>query len=125
AVGRHRRQDRPLRGEVLEDLAAEDSVPPTARFGDQQEERLGVALQLERAPAGCVRQELEPVAQVERLRPLPIGRTEVAEEAGDDVEPGLRERAQERPRVAFAEEAARVRDSEALAAAVLEPREVV
>ena len=42
-----------------------------------------------------------------------------------DVEPRVVERLQERPRVALAEEAARVRDPEALAGRVVEPLEVV
>ena len=60
-----------------------------------------------------VRMELEPVAEPERLCPLAVGRAEVADEAGDDVQLRVRERLQERPRVALAEEAARVRDREA------------
>ena len=57
--------------------------------------------------------ELEPVAEAEPFGPLAVGRPEVADEAGDDVEPGLGQRGEERPRVAPAEEAAGVRDPEA------------
>ena len=60
-----------------------------------------------------VRDQLEPVAEAERLRPLAVGRAEVADEAGDDVEPRVGERLQERPRVALAEERAGVGDPEA------------
>ena len=113
-------QDRPLGGEVLEDLPAEDDPrrgPPPR--GQEQQDRLGVALELERAAlrqrSGC---SSRPVAEAERSGPLPVGGAEVADEARDDVvEAGLGERGQERPRIALAEEAARVRDPEALAAA--------
>ncbi len=74
---------------------------------------------------GNVRDQLEPVAEPEALGPLAVGGAEVADEAGDDVEPRLGERGQERPRVAPAEEAAGVRDPEAGRVAVLEPGEVV
>ena len=67
----------------------------------------------ERAPRR-VRDQLEPVAEPLRLRPLAVGRAEVAEEARDDVvEARLLQRGQERPRVALAEERAGVRDPEA------------
>ena len=59
----------------------------------------------------------KPVAEPERLRPLAVGRAEVADEARLDVEPRLGERRQERPRVALAEEAAGVGDPEAQARA--------
>ena len=86
-----------------------------ARLGDQQQQRLRVALQLERAAARHVGDQLEPVAEAERLGPLAVGRAEVADEAGDDAVERERERGQERPRVALAEERARVRDPEAVA----------
>ena len=38
---------------------------------------------------GTVRDQLEPVAETELLGPLAVGGAEVADEAGDDVEPGL------------------------------------
>ena len=41
-------EDRPLGGEVLEHLAGEDPAPAPARLGDQEQQRLGVALELER-----------------------------------------------------------------------------
>ena len=92
AVRRHGGEDRPLGGEVLEHLPGEDAAAAAAGLGDQQQQRLGVALQLERAAARHVRDQLEPVAEPERLRPLAVGRAEVADEAGDDVEPGVGER---------------------------------
>ncbi len=93
----------PLGGEVLEDLAGEHPSPAAARLGNQEQKGLRVALQLERAAPGDVRGQLQPVAEVERLRPLGVGRAEVADEADDGVvEAGLRERGQERPRVALA-----------------------
>src|SRR5205085_9796729 len=125
AVGRHRREDRPLGGEVLEDLPGEDAPPAAAGLRDEQEERLRVALELERAPPRHVRVQLEPVAEPELLRPVAVGRAEVADEARDDVEAAPGERLQERPRAALAEEAPGVRDPEALGAVVLEPGEVV
>ena len=75
---------------------------------------------------GQVGQQLQPVAEAELLDPLAVGRLEVAGEAGHDVvQAGGGERGEERPRVALAEEAARVSEPEALARAVLEPGEVV
>ena len=61
----------------------------------------------------------------EPLGPLAVGAAEVAEEAGDGVEPRVVQRLQERPRVPLAEEAARVRDPEPVAGRVGEPVEVV
>ena len=63
AVRRHGGEDRPLGREVLEDLPGEDAAAAAARLRDQQQKRLGVALQLERAPARRVRDQLEPVAE--------------------------------------------------------------
>ena len=126
AVGRHSGQDRALGREVLENLPRQHSAPTSARFGDQQEESIGIALERERLAARHVRMQLEPVPEPERLRPLPIGDAEVTDEAGDDVlEAGLCECGQERPRIALPEEAARVRDPKAVAAVVLQPGEVV
>ena len=123
AVGRHSGEDRALGREVLEHLPRQHSPPTSARFGDQQEESIGVALERERLAARHVRMQLEPVTEPERLRPLPIGDAEVADEAGDDVlEAGLCECGQERPRIALPEEAARVRDPKAVAAVVLQTR---
>ena len=85
AVRRHDRQDRPLGGEVLEDLAGEHAAPAAARLGDQEQQRLRVALELERAAPGDVRDQLEPVAEPEALGPLGVGRAEVADEADDGV----------------------------------------
>src|SRR5439155_11289270 len=95
------------------------------RLGDQEQERFGVALELERARARRVRDELEPVAEVETLRPLPVGRAEVPDEARDDVEARVGQGLQERPRVALPEEAAGVRDPQARRRPVLELGEVV
>src|SRR5215208_4696135 len=49
-VGGHRGEDRPLGGEVLEDLPARYDLPAAGGVGEEQQVRLGVALQLERAP---------------------------------------------------------------------------
>ena len=126
AVRRHDGKDRPLRGEIFEDLAAQHALAAPACLRDQQQQRLRVALQLERPPARRVRNQLEPVAEVELVGPLAVGRAEVAEEAHDDVvEARLLHRSQERARVALAEERARVRDAEALRRDVLDPDEVV
>ena len=125
AVGGNRGEDRPLGGEILEHLPGEHAASSSARVGDQQEQRLRVPLQLERAAAGDVRDQLQPVAEPEALRPLAVGRAEVADEPGDDVEPRVGQRGDERPRVAAAEEAARMGDPEPLRRAVLHPVEVV
>ena len=125
AVGRHDGEDRPLRREVLEHLAREHALAAPGRVGDQQEQRLGVALELQRLAPRRVRKQAEPVAESEPLGPGAVGRAEVAEEARLDVQAGLGERGQERARIALAEEAAGVRDPEALARPVLEPLEVV
>ena len=104
----------------------EHALAPAARVGDQQEQRLRVALQLERPAARRVRDQLEPVAERARLRPLPVGGAEVAEEADDHVvEARLLERGQERPRVALAEERAGVREAEAIATGGARAGEVV
>ena len=124
AVARHRREDRPLGGEVLEHLAREHALAAAARVGDQQQQRLRVALELERAPARDIRDQLEPVAEVERsAHSRSVERKSPTKRA---TMPGRSRRApQERPRVALAEEAARVRDPEAVGARVLEAGEVV
>ena len=125
-VRRHRGQDRPLGGEVLEDLAARHDATATRRVREQQQVRLRVALELERAAVRQVIEQLEPIAETERLHPLPIGGAKVADETHDDVvQAGLGEGGQERARVALAEEAPRVRDPEALSGLVLEAGEVV
>ena len=69
AVGRHDREDRPLGGEVLEDLAREHALAAPGRVGDQQQQRLRVALELERLAARRVREQPQPVAESERLGP--------------------------------------------------------
>jgi hypothetical protein len=69
--------------------------------------------------------ELEPVTERQLLGPLAVGRAEVADEARDDVQAGLGQRREERPRAPPADEAAGVGDSEALAGRVLEPLEVL
>ena len=126
AVRRNRGEDRPLGGDVLEHLARDDAGAASARVGRDQQQRLRVALQLERAPARHERDHLDAVAEPERVRELAVGRAEAADEARDDVlEPRLGERAQERLRVALAEERAGVRDPEALAGRVRHPVEVV
>src|SRR5205085_2606954 len=118
-------EDRPLRGEILEHLAGEDAASPAAGLGDQQEQRVGAALEPERLAMRRERMQLEPIAEAERLGPLAVAGAEVADEARRHVQAGGGERLQERPRAALAEEAAGVRDREPLAASVLEPGEVV
>ncbi len=125
AVGRHDRQDRPAGCDVLVDLPGEDAFSAAARVGHEEEQRLRVALESQRIGPRRVRDELEAVAELERLGPLAVGRAEVADEAGDRVEVRLLERLEKRPRIALAEEAPGVRDPEPAARHVLEPREVV
>src|SRR6266540_999292 len=108
ALGRHGGEDRAL------------------GLRDQEQQRVRVALQRERLAPRHVRVELESRAESERLRPLAVGDAEVADEARDDVlEAGLRERGQERTRIALPEKAPGMRHAEASAAAVLEAGEVV
>ncbi len=83
AVRGHRGEDRPSRRDVLEHLAREHPLATAARVGDQEQQRLGVALESERRRAGRVRDQLEPVAEAELGRPFAVGAAEVAEEAGD------------------------------------------
>ena len=90
AVRRHDGEDRAARGDVLEDLPGEDALPAAARVGDEEEQRLRVALEAQRLRARRVRDELEAVAEVERLRPFAVRRAEVADEARDGVEIGCR-----------------------------------
>ena len=66
AVRRHRGEDRTADGDVLEHLPREDTPPTPARVGDEQEQRLGVALERERGRPRRVREELEPVSEPER-----------------------------------------------------------
>ena len=113
AVGRDNGEDRAAGREVLENLPREHALAATARVGDEQEQRLRVALVAQRLAARQVVDQLEPVAESERVRPLAVRRAEVADEARDGVEVGVVERLQERPRIALAEEATRVRDAEA------------
>ena len=80
-VGRDGREDRPLGGEVLVDLPGQDALAAPARLGDQEEQRLRVALQLERAAARDVAEQLDAVAEAERLGVLAVGSAEVAGEA--------------------------------------------
>src|SRR4029079_11507424 len=111
------------RCEVLEDLPGQDAAASPSGLRDQEEQRLGVALQLERAAARDVAEQLDPVAEAERVGILAVGGAEVAGEAGDDVvQARARARAQERLRVALAVEVAGVGDPEAVARVVLEAR---
>ena len=70
AVRRHGREDRPLRGEVLEHLPGEDTATAAVGLGDQQQQRIRVPLQGERRVARRVLVQLEPVSEVECLGPL-------------------------------------------------------
>ena len=83
AVGRDDGEDRPLGGEVLEHLPGEHAPAAAVGLGDQEQQRLGVALQLERAAVRRVRDQLDPVD--DPGRPLAVGRAEVADEARDDA----------------------------------------
>ena len=76
AVGRDDGEDRPLRREVLEDLPGQDALAAAAGLRDQQQQRLGVALQLERAAARDVAEQLDAVAEAELLHELAIGSRE-------------------------------------------------
>ena len=107
AVRRHRRQDRATGRDVLEHLPREHALAAAARIRDEEEERLGVPLVAQGLAAGQVVDELEAVAELQRLGPLPVARPEVADEAGDGVEVGVAERLQERAGIPLAEEAAR------------------
>src|SRR3970282_1153570 len=79
-------KNRPPCGEVLEHLPGEDSLPPSTRVRDEEQERLGVAREPERLRARGVLDELQPVAEPERLRPPAVGRAEGAHETRDRVE---------------------------------------
>ena len=100
-------------------------LPRPSSLGDQQEQRLRVALERQGLGARRIREELQPVAKPERLGPGAIGLAEVAEEARDDVEPRVGERLEKRPRVAASEEAPGVRDAEAVRGMALEADDVV
>src|SRR5207244_742372 len=96
------------------------------RLRQQEQVRLRVALELQRSAMRDVRQYLEAIAEVELIDPFAVRRAQAAGEANDDVvQTGGRERCQERPRAALAEEAAGVRDAKAVTGPVLEPGEVV
>src|SRR4029079_13120730 len=83
--GRYRGQDRTLRGDVLEHLSRQDSPAAAAGLRDQQQQSLGVSLHPEPAPARHVRDQLEPVTEVQPFGPLPVGRPEAADEEGADA----------------------------------------
>ncbi len=125
SVGRHGGKDRPADGDVLEDLPGEHPLATAACLRDQEKERLGVPLERQGLGARRVGQELEPIAESEAGSPLAVCVAEVAHEPRDDVEVGVVERLYERPRVAATEEAARVRDPEALRRVALQSGDVV
>ena len=126
AVLRHDREHRPLGGEVLEHLPRQDAAAAAAGLGDQQQQRVGVALEPQRLAARDVVDQLDAVGEAEALHELPVGRTEVAEEAhGHIFQPRLGERTEKRLRIALPEERARMRQPEAVGARVLDPGEVV
>ena len=109
----------PLGGEVLEDLPRQHALAAAVRLRDQEQQRLGVALQRERLAPRDVRDAARagrrarapPPTRGRRTRKSPTKR------ATTSSSPDSASAAQERPRVALAEEAAGVRDPEAVAAA--------
>src|SRR5262249_16068782 len=87
---RHRREDRTLGGEVLEDLPRQYRGAAVAGLGEQEQERLGIALVCEGKMPWTKGQQFQPVAEIERLRPLAVARRQLADEARRDVlEPGF------------------------------------
>src|SRR5437763_13433202 len=78
-------EDRPFRREVLVDLPGQDAAAAAARRRDQKEQSLGIPLQLERAPSRDVAEQLEAVAEAERLGVRAIRFPEVAREANYEV----------------------------------------
>ena len=124
-VGRHHGEDRALGREVLEDLAREHAAPAAVVLRDEEQEGVRVALEREHLFPGAVRDDLDAVAEPEPVRIVLVGRREAADEAGDHVAVRLRQGVQERPGVAASEEAAGVRDAQALPGPVLEPVEVL
>ena len=72
AVGRHDGEDGPSRRDVLEHLPGEDTLPSPACIRHEQEQGLGVALEPERVGPREVVDDLEPIAEVERLGPLAV-----------------------------------------------------
>ena len=99
-----------------EHLPRDHAGAAPARLGEDQQQRLRVALELQRLPARHERHHLDAIGEPQRLRELAIRGAEPADEPNDDVlQPRLGKRAQERLRVALPEERARVRDPEALA----------
>ena len=124
-VGGHGGENRPLSREVLEDLPGRNRPSAPTRLREEQEERLRVALQLERRTTRHVRDLLDALAEPELVRELAIRRAQAADEARDDIVFGFRERRQKRTGIAVAEERAGVRDPELLPRVVLEAFEVV
>src|SRR5689334_2995617 len=74
AVRRDDREDWPFGGDVLEDLPGEDAAAAAGRLRNEEEQRLALALQLERAPPGHVVDELDLVREAEPLHELAIAR---------------------------------------------------
>ena len=92
AVLRHGREDRRPGGEVLEDLGSDDEAPAALACGDEQEQRVGVALERQRLVAREVGDQLDAVVQPQLGDDRPVTVAEVTDEAGHDValDPGER-----------------------------------
>ena len=121
----HRGEDRPLGREVLEHLGRENASAPAPRVGDEEQERLRVALKGECLAMRQVREELNARVEAERFRKGAVGWTEIADETGDDLLGRAGKRSEERLRVPAAEEVTGVRDPQPLARRVSEAREIV
>src|SRR5579884_3988241 len=107
AVLGHDREDRTLGREILEDLAGEDAASAALGVGDQQQQRVRLALQAERLAPRHVVDQLDAFVEPELVHVVAVARAEVADEAHRHVvETGCGERAQKRPRVAPPEERA-------------------
>ena len=72
-VRRNGSEDRPLGGEVLEDLPRRHRAASAPRLRQQEEQRFRVALELERGSPRHLRDHLDAVAEPEPLSELAIG----------------------------------------------------
>src|SRR4051812_11881652 len=77
----HDGEDRAFGGDVLEDLARENAASAASGLRDEQKQGVGISLQTEGFPAGHVVDQLDAVAEPQRVEKLAVAGPEVADEA--------------------------------------------
>ena len=84
AARRHRGENRPLGGDVLEHLPRNHAGAATARLGEDQQQRLRVALQLERAAARYEGNHLDTIGPVNDVSEMSYSSLSWVEPVGND-----------------------------------------